>query len=60
MSRYQLHKRLEGTVNYPVIEAVLAYFAQLKVVYDEGPGGRFLWIHNPAARALFESSRRVA
>lgn len=59
MSRYQLHKRLRGTVNYPVLEAILGYFAELKVVYDEGPGGRFLWIHNPAARHLLETGRRV-
>lgn len=60
MSRYELHKRLGGTVNYPVLEAVLNHFSQLKVVIDEGSGGKILWIHNPKARALFESSRRVA
>ncbi len=60
VSRYELHKRLEGTVNYPVLDAVLAYFSRLRVVHDEGAGGKVLWIHNPKARALFESSRRVA
>ena len=60
ISRYELHKRLGGTVNYPVLEAVLGYFAQLRVIHDEGVGGKLLWIHNPAARALLGSSRRVA
>lgn len=60
LSRYAVHKLLGGTVNYPVLEAVLQYFVQLRVVYDEGAGGKLLWIHNPKARALFESSRRVA
>ncbi len=60
LSRYELHKRLGGSVNYPVLDAVLNYFAALKVVYDEGPGGKALWIHAPQARKLFESSRLVA
>lgn len=60
LSRYALHKQLAGTVNYPVLEAILAYFVRLQVIYDEGPGGKLLWIHNPAARKLFESSQRVA
>jgi len=60
LSRYELHKRLGGSVNYPVLDAILRYFTELKVVYDEGAGGKVLWIHNAKARALFESSRRVA
>lgn len=59
VSRYQLHKRLRGTVNYPVLDAILGYFAELRVVYDEGAGGKVLWIHNPKAGDLFASSRRV-
>lgn len=60
LSRYELHKRLGGSVNYPVLDAILDYFAELKVVVDEGAGGKVLWIHAPGARKLFESSRRVA
>ncbi|MEA3137408.1 MAG: hypothetical protein QOC71_1689 [Thermoplasmata archaeon] len=60
ISRYELHKRLEGTVNYPVLDAVLGYFSGLKVIVDEGAGGKVLWVHNPKARGLFESSRRIA
>lgn len=60
ISRYELHKRLDGTVNYPVLDAILGYFSELKVVVDEGSGGKVLWVHNPKARSLFESSRRIA
>jgi hypothetical protein len=59
VSRYELHKRLGGTVNYPVLDAVLDYFSGLKVIVDEGVGGKVLWVHNPKARGLFELSRRI-
>lgn len=61
LTRYQLHKRLEGAVNYPVLEAVLHYFGELKVVVDEGAGGKILWVHStsPKARSLFAASKRV-
>ncbi len=62
ITRYQLHKRLKGRVNYPVLDAVLAYFSELKVVVDEGAGGKILWVHatSSEARDLYRSSRRVA
>lgn len=60
VSRYELHKRLGGSVNYPVLDTILSYFAQLMVVVDEGAGGKIFWVHNPKARALFESSRRIS
>lgn len=60
ISRYEIHKRLGGKVNYPVLEAALNYFVQLRVIVDEGSRGKVLWVHNPGARSLFESSRRVA
>lgn len=60
ITRYQLHKRLEGTVNYPVLDAALGYFAALRLIVDEGPRGKVLWVHNPRARGLVESSRRVS
>lgn len=60
VTRYELHKRLAGSVNYPVLEAVLGYLGQLRVIVDEGVGGKVLWVHNPKARSLFESSRRVS
>jgi uncharacterized protein len=59
ISRYQLHKRLGGAVNYPVLDAALGYFSSLKVVYDEGAGGKVLWVHNPGAAELFKASRPV-
>lgn len=62
ISRYELHKRLHGRVNYPVLDAILRYFSELKVIVDEGKGGKILWVHttHPEARKLFASSRRVA
>lgn len=62
LTRYELHKRLGGSVNYPVLESVLNYLAMLRLVVDEGKGGKVLWVHavRPNARQLFASSRRVA
>lgn len=60
MTRYQIHKALRAAVNYPVIEAVLRYLSELRLIVDEGPRGRVLWVHTPKARALLEASRRVA
>lgn len=62
LTRYELHKRLRGSVNYPVLESVLTYFAEMRLVVDEGKGGKVLWVHttHPKATKLFASSRRVA
>lgn len=62
LSRYEIHKRLGGAVNYPVLDSILAYLAEMRLVVDEGKGGKVLWIHNTHTRArkLFASSRRVA
>lgn len=59
ITRYELHKRLGGAVNYPVLEAVLRYFDSLGLVADEGKGGKVLWTHdeNPRTRALLQASR---
>jgi hypothetical protein len=62
ISRYEIHKRLLGSVNYPVIDAVLDHLAKLRLIVDEGAGGKVLWVHatSEAARKLFRASRRVA
>ncbi|MFA5860604.1 MAG: hypothetical protein WDA16_02810 [Candidatus Thermoplasmatota archaeon] len=62
ITRYEIHKRLGGSVNYPVLESVLNYFAQMRLIVDEGKKGSVLWVHNTHAKAakLFLSSRRVA
>lgn len=62
LTRYELHKRLGGSVNYRVLESVLNYFAEMRLVVDEGKGRKVLWVHttHPKARRLFASSRRVA
>lgn len=62
LSRYEIHKRVGRAVNYPVIESILAYLAEMRLVVDEGKGGKVLWVHNvhAKARSLFARSRRVA
>lgn len=62
LSRYEIHKRLRSAVNYPVLDAILSYLNEMKLIVDEGKGGKVLWVHNTQARArkLFASSRRVA
>jgi hypothetical protein len=60
ITRYELHKRLDAAVNYPVLDAVLHYFDALGLIADEGKGGKVLWIHSehPRMRALLKASRR--
>ena len=61
MTRYEIHKRLGGSVNYPVLESVLNYFAEMRLIVDEGKRGNVLWVHNTHSKAgkLFSASRRV-
>lgn len=61
ISRYVAHQRLKGSVNYPVLDAIVTFYARLHVLVDEGRGGKVLWVRNehPAARSLFRASRRV-
>lgn len=61
LSRYEIHKRAGRAVNYPVIESILEYLGEMRLIVDEGKGGKVLWVHNvdPRARKLFAASRRV-
>ncbi len=43
VTRYAIFQRLEGSVNYTVIDSVLDYFAELDLVADEGKGGKVTW-----------------
>lgn len=48
MSRYQVRKQLGNRVSQPTLDAALEYLSEHDLVYDEGPGGKALWIHAPA------------
>lgn len=48
MSRYQVRKQLDNRVSQPTLDAALGYLSEHDLVYDEGPGGKALWIHAPA------------
>lgn len=49
MSRYQIRKELGNSVSQPTLDEALDYLSSVDLVYDEGPGGKALWIHAPAA-----------
>ena len=49
MSRYQIRKVLGNSVSQPTLDEALDYLASVDLVYDEGPGGKALWIHAPAS-----------
>ncbi len=48
ISRYQIRKSLGNSVSQPTVDEALDYLASVELVYDEGPGGKALWIHAPA------------
>lgn len=48
MSRYQIRKVLGNSVGQTTLDEALDYLADHDMVYDEGPGGRVVWIHAPA------------
>lgn len=49
MSRYQIRQELGNSVGQTTLDEALDYLADHDLVYDEGPGGKVLWIHAPAA-----------
>ena len=49
VSRYWIRKELGNRVAAPLLEQALAYMADHEMVYDEGPGGRVVWIRASAA-----------
>jgi hypothetical protein len=54
MSRYQIRKALGDRIGDPLLNEALDYLAEHEMVYDEGPGGKVLWI-----RASSDTLRRL-
>jgi len=49
VSRYQIRKDLDNRIAAPLLDEALDYMAEHEMVYDEGPGGKVLWIRASAA-----------
>lgn len=49
MTRYRIRKELSNRVAAPLLDEALDYMADHEMVYDEGPGGKVLWIRTSAA-----------
>jgi hypothetical protein len=54
LSRYEIRKALGDRVGAPLLDDALDYMADHEMVYDEGPGGKVLWI-----RASGETMKRL-
>ena len=44
MTRYRIRQALGNRIAGPLLEQALEYLAHHEMVYDEGPGGKVLWI----------------
>lgn len=44
MTRYQIRKAFGNRIAQPLLDEALDYMAEHEMVYDEGPGGKVLWI----------------
>ncbi len=49
MTRYKIRQALGNRIAQPLLDEGLEYMADHDMVYDEGPGGKVLWIHTPDA-----------
>ena len=49
MTRYKIRQALANRVGAPALDEALTYMASHEMVYDEGPGGKVVWIRAPAA-----------
>lgn len=49
MTRYKIRQTLGNRVGQATLDEALAYMAEREMVYDEGPGGKVVWIRAPAA-----------
>lgn len=49
LSRYAIRQALGNRVGQAPLDEALAYLASHEMVYDEGPGGKVLWIRAPSA-----------
>lgn len=44
VTRYKIRQALGNRIAQPLLDEALAYMAEREMVYDEGPGGKVLWI----------------
>ena len=52
MTRYKIRQALGNRIAQPLLDQGLEYMADHEMVYDEGPGGKVLWIRaSDATRA---------
>src|SRR6266545_4956553 len=58
MTRYKIRQALGNRIAQPLLDEGLEYMADHDMVYDEGPGGKVLWIHTPR-RDAFPAPQRV-
>ncbi|HLE55434.1 MAG TPA: hypothetical protein VI999_09390 [Thermoplasmata archaeon] len=49
MTRYKIRQALGYRIAQPLLDEGLEYMADHEMVYDEGPGGKVLWIRTSAA-----------
>ncbi len=49
VTRYRIRQALGNRVAAPLLDEALAYMADHEMVYDEGPGGKVVWIHTSGA-----------
>lgn len=49
MSRYAIRAALGNRIAAPLLDEALDYMAEHEMVYDEGPGGKVLWIRADAS-----------
>ena len=49
MTRYKIRQALGYRIAQPLLDEGLAYMADHEMVYDEGPGGKVLWIRTSDA-----------
>ena len=56
MTRYMIRQALDNRIAQPLLDEALEYMADHEMVYDEGPGGKVLWIRtSDATRARLRS-----
>ncbi len=49
MTRYRIRQTLGNRIAGPLLDEALEYMADHEMVYDEGPGGKVLWIRTDSA-----------
>jgi len=60
VARYRIRQALGNRIAQPLLDEALTYMAGHEMVYDEGPGGKVVWIHaSDATRARLGSPKAV-